>query len=97
MTPRFGGGSTTPRGSRRCARGWRLPASVSTEPMQSFTVHALTPADLGQLRKLNELFAEAFHEREIYCSAPPHDGYIRDLLADRHTIVLVALADAAVA
>ena len=60
-------------------------------------MHALTAADLGQLRKLNELFAEAFHEREIYCSAPPHDGYVRDLLADRHTIVLVALADVDVA
>jgi aminoglycoside 3-N-acetyltransferase I len=63
----------------------------------SFTVHALTPADLGQLRKLNELFAEAFHERGAYCSSPPGDGYVRDLLADRHTIVLVALVDLDVA
>jgi aminoglycoside 3-N-acetyltransferase I len=64
---------------------------------RGFTLHALTPVDLGQLRELNELFAEAFHERETYCSAPPRDDYVRDLLADRHTIVLVALIEATVA
>jgi aminoglycoside 3-N-acetyltransferase I len=67
---------------------------MQSSPMRDFTVHALTPADLGQLRKLNEVFAEAFQERETYCSAPPGDGYVSDLLADRHTIVLVALVDA---
>ena len=64
---------------------------------RGFTVNALTPGDLGQLRKLNELFAEAFHDRETYRCAPPRDAYVRELLADRHTIVLVALVDADVA
>ena len=64
---------------------------MQSSSIGGFTVHALTPADLGQLRKLNELFAEAFQDRDTYCCAPPHDDYIRCLLADRHTIVLVAL------
>ena len=70
---------------------------MQSSHMQGFTIHALTPSDLGQLRKLNELFAEAFHERETYYSAPPGDDYVRDLLADRHTIVLTALVDTDVA
>lgn len=70
---------------------------MQSSHMRGFTVHALTPADLEQLRKLNELFAEAFHESEAYRSAPPRDAYVRDLLADRHTIVLVALVEADVA
>lgn len=61
------------------------------------TINALTPADLDQLRRLNELFAVAFNEPETYRCAPPRDGYVSELLADRHTIVLVALVDAAVA
>ena len=74
-----------------------IEVDMQSSQIRSFTVNALTPADLAQLRKLNELFAEAFHERETYCAAPPRDGYVRDLLADRHTIVLVALAEADVA
>lgn len=74
-----------------------IEVEMQSSRILSFTVNELTPADLGQLRKLNELFAEAFHEHETYCSAPPRDGYVRDLLADRHTIVLVALVDAEVA
>lgn len=70
---------------------------MQSSPTQGFTVHALTPADVSQLRKLNELFAEAFHEHETYRSAPPRDSYVSDLLADRHTIVLVARVDADVA
>lgn len=70
---------------------------MRSSPIQGFTVDALTPADVGQLRRLNELFAEAFHEHETYRAAPPRDAYVRDLLADRHTIVLVARVDADVA
>ena len=67
---------------------------MQSSPARSFTIEALTSADLGQLRKLNEIFAEAFHERETYCAAPPRDDYVRELLADRRTIVLVALVEA---
>lgn len=67
---------------------------MQSSPVGSFTINALTSADLGQLRKLNGIFAEAFHERETYCAAPPPDDYVRGLLADRHTIVLVALVEA---
>jgi aminoglycoside 3-N-acetyltransferase I len=61
-----------------------------------FIVSALTPADLPRLRELNVLFGDAFHEPETYCSDPPSDGYVGELLADPRVIVLVALAGAGV-
>ncbi len=63
----------------------------SSQP-QGFVVHALTPADVAQLRELNLLFGVAFQETETYHSAPPGDSYVRQLLADPNIIVLVALA-----
>lgn len=63
---------------------------------QNFIVRALTTADVPLLRELNLLFGAAFHDTETYRSAPPDDGYVRQLLADPHVIVLVALAEAAV-
>lgn len=68
----------------------------SSQP-ENFTVRALTPADVPQLRELNVLFGVAFHETEKYRSAPPADDYVRRLLGDPHIIVLVALAGASVA
>lgn len=62
-----------------------------------FVVRALTAADLPQLRQLNILFGVAFHDSETYCSQPPGDDYVRALLADPKTIVIVALAGLAVA
>lgn len=64
---------------------------------ESFIVRALTPADLPQLRELNLLFGDAFHDRETYYSDPPGDGYVRGLLTDPHIIVLVAGPGAKVA
>jgi aminoglycoside 3-N-acetyltransferase I len=63
----------------------------------AFVVRALTPADLPYLRRLNLLFGEAFNDADAYCSAPPADYYVRQLLADAHTIVLAALVGAEVA
>lgn len=63
---------------------------------QDFIVRPLTATDLPYLRELNLLFADAFHEPEQYCSAPPSDGYLRRLLSDPLNIVLVAAAGAEV-
>lgn len=68
----------------------------SSQPL-SFMVRTLTPADVAQLRELNALFGEAFRDSTTYCSAPPDEGYLRQLLADPHNIVLVALAGSRVA
>ena len=57
-----------------------------------FIVQALTAADVPQLRQLNALFGVAFHDSETYCAQPPDDEYVRVLLADPRTMVLVALA-----
>ena len=62
----------------------------------SFVVRQLTPRDVPQLRELNELFGDAFSDRETYCSQPPGEDYLGGLLAEPHIIVLVALADARV-
>jgi aminoglycoside 3-N-acetyltransferase I len=62
-----------------------------------FMVHALTAADLPQLRQLNALFGVAFHDCDTYCAQPPSDDYVRALLADQQTIVVVALAGTEVA
>jgi aminoglycoside 3-N-acetyltransferase I len=57
------------------------------------TIHRLTPDDLPLLRELNALFGDAFDEPDTYGAAPPSDAYLRDLLAGRHSIALVALVD----
>ncbi len=48
-------------------------------------------ADIELLRKLNVLFGEAFADADIYAAQPPHDAYIKGLLAKEHIIVLVAI------
>ena len=58
---------------------------------------SLTAADLPLLRQLNALFGVAFHELETYCAQPPGDDYVRALLADPQTMVVVALAGLEVA
>jgi len=63
---------------------------------QDFIVRPLTPPDLPQLRELNSVFGEAFHDSETYGSEPPDDCYVSELLADPRVIVLVALVDAKV-
>ena len=57
-----------------------------------FPIHRLGPTDVPLVRKLNVLFGKAFDEREMYTAEPPSDGYVADLLAKQHVVVLVALA-----
>lgn len=70
---------------------------MHSSPSNELVVRALTAADLPLLRQLNAVFGVAFHEPETYCSQPPGDDYVRALLADPRTIVVVALAGAEVA
>jgi aminoglycoside 3-N-acetyltransferase I len=56
------------------------------------TVRRLGPADLPLLRKLNELFGEAFNDADTYGDAPPDDNYASQLLAKEHIVVLAGLA-----
>jgi aminoglycoside 3-N-acetyltransferase I len=46
--------------------------------------------DLAAVRALNQLFGEAFEDRETYDGRRPADGYLADLLARDHVIVLTA-------
>jgi aminoglycoside 3-N-acetyltransferase I len=62
----------------------------------AWQIHRLTAADIGALRQVNELFAEAFEDAETYLGAPPGDTYCRDVLGKEHVIVLTASRDAAV-
>lgn len=70
---------------------------MSRSESQSHVVRALGPADVAQLRELNQLFGDAFRDSATYCSEPPGDDYVRQLLADPHIIVLVVLVGAEVA
>jgi aminoglycoside 3-N-acetyltransferase I len=60
-------------------------------------IHRLTSADIGPLRQLNALFAEAFDDAATYLDAPPGDVYCREVLNKDGVIVLVALKGEAVA
>ena len=50
-------------------------------------------ADLKSLRKLNEVFGEAFGEPETFKEAKPSDEYLNSLLASDTFIPLVAIID----
>jgi aminoglycoside 3-N-acetyltransferase I len=78
-----------------CAReaGLRYDRLVSSEKI---VVRRLGPGDVPLLRSLNALFGEAFGERETYGGDPPSEGYLADLLARDHVIVMVALESATV-
>lgn len=54
---------------------------------------AFHKADLELLRKLNDVFAEAFEDTESYQSAPPSNEYLESLLATSTFIPLVAVHD----
>jgi aminoglycoside 3-N-acetyltransferase I len=56
-------------------------------------IDRLGPADIGCMRALNALFAAAFDDPDQYLATPPPDGWLEDLLADPHVIVLVAALD----
>jgi aminoglycoside 3-N-acetyltransferase I len=59
-------------------------------------IHHLAPADVGLMRQLNGLFAEAFDDADAYTAAPPSDAYLENILRMQHVITLVAFEDAAV-
>jgi len=65
---------------------------MNTSQYPGVVVLALNPANVEQLRQLNLLFGRVFNDSDTYCSLPPRDEYVRRLLADPHTIVLVAVA-----
>jgi aminoglycoside 3-N-acetyltransferase I len=56
----------------------------------------LMPPDLGLMRALNRMFAEAFEDAPTYDVAPPDDAYLTRTLAKDHIIVLAALAEGTV-
>jgi hypothetical protein len=56
----------------------------------------LRPVEVALLQELNALFAQVFDDPESYDASRPSEGYLRDLLAKEHVIVLAALADGAV-
>jgi aminoglycoside 3-N-acetyltransferase I len=59
-------------------------------------IHRLTSADIGLLRQLNALFAEAFDDVVSYLDEPPDDVYCRAVLDKDDVIVLAALKGEAV-
>ncbi|WP_147803930.1 GNAT family N-acetyltransferase [Alkalicoccus halolimnae] len=58
----------------------------------SITFHLLQNNDFGldQIRKLNELYAEAFEEEEMYRGNKPSDLYLKKLLSKEGIIVCTA-------
>lgn len=59
-------------------------------------VKRLGPGDLGEMRALNALFAEAFEDPEHYAANLPDDAWLARQLANPQVIVLVALDGAEV-
>jgi aminoglycoside 3-N-acetyltransferase I len=53
-------------------------------------VRRLGGADVGAMRALSALFAEAFEDQKHYSANPPDDAWLRRQLADPRTIVLIA-------
>lgn len=53
-------------------------------------IRAIGPDDIGVMRQLNAMFADAFEDPETYASTPPDDGYLARAFALETTIVLVA-------
>ena len=63
-------------------------SSPNTE--QRRTVRTLGTGDIATFRAMLALFADAFEDEESYLSKPPSDEYIRQLLADRNFVAVVA-------
>ncbi|MFL6604822.1 MAG: AAC(3)-I family aminoglycoside N-acetyltransferase [Steroidobacteraceae bacterium] len=57
----------------------------------SVTVSRLHSDNVALLRELNQLFAAAFGDPEVYTHAPPDDAYLCALLGKEHVVALVAL------
>ena len=52
--------------------------------------HRLTPTDIGLMRQLNAVFADAFDDAESYKVAPPADAYFHHVLGKDEVFALVA-------
>jgi aminoglycoside 3-N-acetyltransferase I len=59
-------------------------------------IQRLTRGDVGLLRLLNGVFAEAFDDPDTYLAAPPSEAYCQEIMGKDHVIVLVALKGGAV-
>ena len=59
---------------------------------ERYTVRRLVTGDVELVRQLNELFGEAFADRETYAGDPPSDAYLETLLAKDHVVILAAFA-----
>ena len=55
----------------------------------AYLIRRLLRADVS-LRKLNELFAEAFADEDSYRAHPPGDAYLEEFLVKEHVIALTA-------
>ena len=60
----------------------------------AYTIRRLGPGDLGAMRSLNQLFAEAFADPECYGQDVPGDAYLSEVLGKPHVAVHVAFAGA---
>ena len=54
-------------------------------------IRRLGPNDLPLVRSLNEMFAEAFDEPDVYRGDPPADRYLAEVVAKEDVFVLVAM------
>jgi len=59
----------------------------------SYTYTQLAGSDVEILKRLLEVFGEAFNEIDTYQAAVPDDAYLGALLSKPHFIVIVALSD----
>ncbi|KAA0970891.1 AAC(3)-I family aminoglycoside N-acetyltransferase [Aureimonas fodinaquatilis] len=57
--------------------------------MSQLSTRRLTQQDGRDLRRLNELFGQAFDDPQTYTGTPPDSDYVARLLAKDHVIVLV--------
>ena len=59
---------------------------------ERYMVRRLVTGDVELVRQLNDLFGEAFTDRETYAADPPSDAYLETLLAKDHVVILAAIA-----
>src|SRR3954449_7750948 len=59
----------------------------------NYTYRHLSTADVPVLKSLLRVFGEAFDDIDAYQGAVPDDGYLLNLLAKPHFIVVVAMID----
>jgi aminoglycoside 3-N-acetyltransferase I len=58
-----------------------------------FQVQRLTAEDADRVSALNDLFGQAFRDRETYCASPPSAEYLQSFLSKDHIIALAAFME----